>query len=136
MGVFGKKTRNFGQKWPKLAEPEFSQYVHEVIPVEDPKCSFYNKNWGKRARRLGEIGQNGQILGKNGQKIKNENFWAKTEMTQFEPLWMHNFMQEIRKIERAVLAADSGRTDGRTYESEFIGSNPVNRGTNKKVPLC
>ena len=35
-------------------------------------------------------------------------------------------LQGIRKVERAVLAADSGHT----HESEFIGSNPVNRGTN------
>ena len=54
-----------------------------------------------------------------------------TEMPQFEPLWMPNFMQEIRKIERAVFSKKSGRTHGRTHESEFIGSNPVNRGTNK-----
>ena len=76
MGVFGKKTRNFGQKWPKLAEPEFSQYVHEVIPVEDPKFSLYNKNCEKRAHRLGEIGQNAhfwysQNLAKN---LKKSNF--------------------------------------------------------------
>ena len=42
--VFLAKNSNlFFPKKPILAKPEFSQYVHEVIPVEDPKCSFYNK---------------------------------------------------------------------------------------------
>ena len=40
---------------------------------------------------------------------------------------MPNFMQEIRKIERAFFSKKSGRTD----ESEFIDSFPVNRETNK-----
>ena len=66
-GCFWQKNTKF---WPKLAEPEFSQYVHEVIPVEDPKCSFYNKYWGNRARCLGEIGQNGHFWPKS-------KFWAK-----------------------------------------------------------
>ena len=44
---FQKKTLKRNEPkfkfWPKLAKPEFSQYVHDVIPVEDPKYSFYNK---------------------------------------------------------------------------------------------
>ena len=62
MDVFGQKMMTL---WPKLAEPELFQYVNEVIPVEDPKCSFYNKNWEKRVRRLGEIGQNCRFWTKN-----------------------------------------------------------------------
>ena len=109
----------FGQKRPKLADPEFSQYVHDVIPVEDPKYSFYNKIrekervvWEKSSNRV-FFGQQLQKIGQKRTKVKNENFRAKTEMPQFDPTWIPNFMQEIRKIERAVLAAYFGRTDVR-----------------------
>ena len=47
--------------------------MREVIPVEDPKCSFYNKKWGKRVRRLGEIGQNGCFW------PKKVTFWPKLD---------------------------------------------------------
>ena len=60
MGEIGRYRRfwsKIAKFWPTLAEPD----VHDIIPVEDPKCSLYIKNGEKRACRLGEIEQNGRF---------------------------------------------------------------------------
>ena len=68
----------------------------------------------------------GQILTIFGHFWGQKFFRPKHFLMPFKVVWRPNFMQKIRKKYQTVKAVGpertNGRTDARTYESEFIGS--------------
>ena len=57
MGHFWAKLEKIGKKLPNLAEPDFCQYIHQIIIVIEHYGSFHSENQACPMTRLGECAQ-------------------------------------------------------------------------------
>ena len=129
-------TKN-GQKWPNLAEPDFSQHIHQVIIVIEHCGSLYRKNQANLMTSFGEMSPKGHFwpkMAKFGPKMVKTGFFCQNPKTSLPyPYNATTLCKKLEKSHEQILRSSSDeRTNERTNRSEFIGPISASRGTKKQ----